>query len=340
MIRNSTKYQRLLNRRSIPGQLIALNAKVANLEEAEDIKYMLGAMDPLDAEYTSKCLSEADRVKKYLEAFASIRLQGSVTTNTHIRYHSDVDILTITEDFTTWEAGTAPSSLPNYQHDPVSTLRELRARSRRTIASEFPEVSISDKDRALSLSGGSLQRKVDVVTANWYHTATYIQTQAEKDRGVQVLSTDTGSRVLNLPFLHQQRLIEKDAATGDGLGRAVRLLKTLKADASSDIEISSYDICALVWNMGNDSLPGGEDHSIRLANNCASFLLGLVTNEARLNSLYVPNGTRSIIGAEGTTLIAVRALWYELHQLLEAIKKVGKELDRRYFVSGRSLVPY
>src|SRR4051812_45514434 len=75
------RYQRLLSRRALPGQPTALSAKVANLQETDDIKYVLGAMEPLDAEYTRTCLGEADRVKRHLEPFATIRLQGSVTTN-------------------------------------------------------------------------------------------------------------------------------------------------------------------------------------------------------------------------------------------------------------------
>ncbi|MBL9186748.1 MAG: hypothetical protein JNK23_04670 [Opitutaceae bacterium] len=334
-----TRYQKLLNRRARPDRLIALNARVAELQESEDIKYLLGAMEPLDADYTEKCLGEAERVQKYLEPFASIRLQGSVTTNTHIRYHSDVDILTITEQFTAWEGG-GPAHLPTYAPDPVVTLMDLRARSRRTLAAEFPEVTIREKDRALSLSGGSLRRNVDVVTANWYHSTEYVRSSDENVRGVQVLSTESRSRVLNLPFLHQHRLREKDALTGGGSGRAIRLLKTLKADAESDIAISSYDICALVWNMEAGALPGDEDHALRLAGNCASFLLDLVTNEARLNALTVPNGLRRIVGPEGTSLTAVRALWHELYRLLENIRRDGKEIERRYLNHGQRLLAY
>jgi len=37
----------------------------------------------------------------------------------------------------------------------------------------------------------------------------------------------------------------------------MRLLKTLKVDAETKFEISSYDICSIVYNMGSNLLPGG-----------------------------------------------------------------------------------
>ena len=83
----------------------ALNEAYAKLQENEDVRYLLGAMEQLDPEYTKNSLAEAERVEKYLAPFSTIQRQGSVTTNTHIRYHSDVDILGITEDFVTWQGG-------------------------------------------------------------------------------------------------------------------------------------------------------------------------------------------------------------------------------------------
>lgn len=333
MAYQTTPYQRLLDRRAIPGRSAAAYAKFSALAEQEDIKYLLDAMEAMDGDYTKTTLAEAERVHKYLEPFSTIRLQGSVTTDTHIRYFSDVDILTITEDFTTWE--TFPSGCTRWGGDPIATLRDLRAKCRVVISREFPAVKIEDKDRSLALTGGSLRRNVDVVTANWYNTDAYARSSAERDRGIQVLDISVPGRILNKPFLHQHLLREKDAATVGGANRAIRLLKTLKEDASTKIDISSYDICALVWNMDNLRLPGGVESSFILANNVEGALLGWVTNEQSLNALSVPNQTRKIVDSkEGTSLVAVTSLWHELYVLLERIKKSGKKLDRSLHTFG------
>lgn len=333
-----TPYQRLFERRKIPGKSPLFFEKYNTLQEHEDVKYLLGSMEPMDADYTRVTLREAERVYKYLEAFSDIRLQGSVTTNTHIRYYSDVDVLSISKEFITWE-GSLPDTISVFRGNTIDTLKALRSRCRSTIRSEFPAVMIEDKDRALALTGGSLQRNVDVVIANWYDTLAYVSSKQERDRGIQVLDISVPKRVLNKPFLHQYHLHQKNNLTGDGQNRAIRLLKTLKMDASSKIEISSYDICSLVWNMNSTRLPGGADQSFILANNVASDLLRWVTNESVLNELVVPNQTRRIIDPnEGTSLVAVRALWYELYQLLGRISSSGKKLDRAIYAIGNSVV--
>jgi hypothetical protein len=332
-----TPYQRLLERRTIPGKTAALFERYNTLQELDDVKYLLGSMEPMDPDYTRVTLSEAERVHKYLEAFSNIRLQGSVTTNTHIRYFSDVDILCITKDFTTWE-GPMPSTINLFTGNTVDTLKALRARCKTTIRTEFPAVTIEDKDRALGLSGGSLRRKVDIVIANWYETLTYVTTQQERDRGIQVLDVAVPKRVLNKPFLHQYLLLQKNGETSDGQNRAIRLLKTLKMDASSEIDISSYDICSLVWNMERRLLPGDVTQSFILASNVASALLQWIRNEPALNALVVPNQTRRVIDSqEGTSLVAVRALWYELYLLLERITKAGKKLDKAMYTVANSI---
>ena len=331
------KYQNLVGRRAVPTRPLTVREQYEELQENEDVRYLLGSMEPLDAVYTQQTLKEAERVYRHFEPFSTVRLQGSVKTNTHIRYHSDIDVLTLTNDFVSWEQ--KPATVSTYAGDPVATLKTLRQKSRATVQREFPAVKIEDKNRALRLSGGSLQRNMDVVTANWHNTITYTLTQEEKDRGIHVLDVSDNSRIFNKPFLHEYKLNQKNAITGDGLGRAVRLLKNLKADATTPIGISSYDIGALVWNMDSTQLHGSPGASFQLAQNCADFLRTAVDQDgARLRTFWVPNETRRIIDPkEGASVRDVLLLWHELHLLLESIKRAGKALDRRYNIANRSL---
>jgi hypothetical protein len=326
---NSTPYQRLLARREIPGKEIRLYERYNALQENEDVKYLLGSMEAMDSGYTKTTLEVAESIHKYLEPFSEIRLQGSVTTDTHIRYYSDVDILTISRDFVAWE-GSMPSTLKVYAGDATEGLKELRKKSQTTIQAEFPTVRIQEKDRALALSGGSLRRKVDVVSANWFNTNAYVLSQKERERGIEILDVSTHDRVLNKPFLHQAHLIEKNSRTKEGQNRAIRLLKTLKVDAAAKIDISSYDICSLVWNISDGELPGSEDQAFILANNIAIWLNRWIGHPHLLRSLMVPNQTRCILDRnEGTTHEAVSALAYELTKLLDRIKLAGRKIDRR-----------
>lgn len=59
-----TPYGRLLERRTIPGKTAESFEKYNSLQEQEDVKYLLGSMEPMDPEYTRITLSEAERVHK------------------------------------------------------------------------------------------------------------------------------------------------------------------------------------------------------------------------------------------------------------------------------------
>src|SRR5688500_14398631 len=70
--------------------------------ETPAIQYAVGAMQPIDEEYTKNTFAECDRVQAQLkEGFGTANLrvdfdhQGSVTNDTHIKAHSDIDLLTL-----------------------------------------------------------------------------------------------------------------------------------------------------------------------------------------------------------------------------------------------------
>lgn len=333
----SNRYQNLLSRRSIPNRPITDAFRFYSLGESEDLRYLLGAMDPLDESYTNTCLEEANRVSKHLEADTDTFLQGSVTTNTHIRYHSDIDIVTLSRVFSNAETPVPPLMPAGF--DQIAALRKQRITSRETIRSRFYAVTIDDtKPRALSLTGGSLKRKVDIVTANNFFTDSAKTHNLPVLNGIQLLDNAQGKQILNKPLLHQLFINHRGTETNDGAKRAMRLLKTLKVDASSEIAISSYDICAIIWNMPKELLPGNEGASLMNARNVENYLWKICDNNGAIaKTLRVPNGTRNIIDPEGTSVEAIKDLWLELYRLLKTITESGKTSDRQYVIANNMM---
>src|SRR5581483_12009104 len=79
-------------------------------------RYALGAMQEVSPEYTRVSLETAQRVGRQLEQgltsagyHVDFRLQGSVPLNTHIRGVSDVDLLNIDMDYTSYYVAGARS---------------------------------------------------------------------------------------------------------------------------------------------------------------------------------------------------------------------------------------
>ncbi len=100
----------------------------------------------------------------------------------------------------------------------------------------------------IAIKGGSLSRKVDVVTAAWQESEESEISNRDIDRGVCVFDRDKGVFVTNYPFKSRCEILMKDNRCGGGMCKASRLMKSVKFD-SGTIDMTSYDITAVAWNM-------------------------------------------------------------------------------------------
>lgn len=294
--------------------------------EDESVRYAVGAMQELDPDYTSNTFAEGDRIKSQLDSGlnsqgeqAEFEYQGSVTNNTHVRVHSDLDLLTIATDFYSIEPPGKPTS--QYLGNPLTELKMLRASCVKIIKNRFPAVTVDEsKGKCIALSGGSLRREIDVVIANWWHTTEFQSSHNPIYKGVKVLDVTENIRQENKPFLHNACIDDKDRNVNGNLRKVIRLLKSLKYNADTDVDISSYDIASIAYTMPNNLLAAGPTGELLLVENAHQYLASLVVNEAQRNSLWVPNGTRKIFGDGGATIGGLLNLFSETHDLSEEIK--------------------
>lgn len=296
----------------------------------QDFSYLVDAMQPIDAQFTENTFKEGIRVRDQLAKnlpstyLANFDFQGSVTSDTHIRIHSDIDLLALNGCFVSLDPG-APNSSP-YGGDTMAALKSMRSDAARVLKTNFPAVTVDDSPgKSISLEGGSLNRKIDVVIGNWWDTELWLKHRVKMARGVQILDTKVPELIRNKPFWHNYEIDTKDKKTG-GLRKVIRLLKTLKYDAEPELKISSYDIAALAWNMSEPALTVQRDAYFPLATNARDELKRFIDNEALRNGLRVPNGTRLVFGPGGTTLESLRQLHAELADLIQRIE-IGRILN-------------
>ncbi len=336
-LKNRRHDSELIKKAFAEGQYEILTESYERIKEPKTIKYVIGAMQPVDYKYTKNTLDEGERVKNQLGKLAEIgyeiafKYQGSVTNNTHIKAHSDIDILTIHQEFITLEP-PQKASIP-YRGDPVQDLCKLREDCYSILSSAFYAAEIDNTGaKSISLKGGSLRRKVDVVPSNWYDTLKYTETKLDYYRGVMVLDYKNKTRISNTPFYHNKLLDDKDTNTAGNYKKVVRLLKTLKADAENDIGLSSYDIAALMYHMKNSDYLI-KNSPLLLIFNSLNFLKSVYSNEFYRNNLSVPDNSRKIFQANGATLNDLRLLIIELdnvyQDLLDDLIKSGYNIDKQ-----------
>lgn len=326
--RNPLRYDRALASTYSANQQAILTAAEAyeRAKEGDAIRYLIGSMQPINPEYTGNTYQQAERVKNHLSRglpqynlAAEYTYQGSVTNDTHIKAYSDIDLLVLDHRFYMVASPHVPTSA--YRGDPVANLMELRNASVRIIRDSFSEVTVDTTgSKSVSLTGGSLSRKVDVVISNWWDTCEYCTTKLPAYRGVHILDWTIPRQIPNMPFLHNARIDDKDRATYGGYRKAVRLLKSLKYDRDPEADISSYDICSIVYNMPDHCLPGQRGYEIQLAQRCREYLNELECDSQMRSKLQVPNGMRLVFCDNGATEKGLRELNAELGQLMVDVK--------------------
>jgi hypothetical protein len=342
MINYSDRLRRMQERRSLPGRGIFKAGSVdssfrepAAFVEAyqhrdphEKYQYALGAMQAIEPEYTRISVEEGQRVVNHLTVLpVKFELQGSVPLDIHIRASSDIDILALHTKFITFDPnGPKANAYSGFQGDtPLIMLMSLRAECERILTLAFPVAKVDTTgSKSISLTGGSLRRKIDLVPAHWHDTANYQVTKAIHDRQVRILDKDNRVTLPNYPFLHIKKVNDKDVATGGGAKKAIRLLKTLRRDCDREIKLTSYDIAALVWHISDTALTKPSYQEIALLGETLRVVSHLVDNPNLAFSLDTPDQSRKIFDTREklTSLVVLRD---ELETLATDVAKEGAQ---------------
>lgn len=340
MANYSEKLANMRNRRRGLDSITALSKSASfaedsvNLREAyesrattEAIKYALGAMQELEAKYTRSCIEDGNRVRDQLKTGLNnvgipveFEYQGSVPLNIHIRFASDIDLLVLHDGFVTLDwAGPRAGGYNRLGGSVLFDMLNLRTACESVLETKFPAVKVDKAgSKSIALTGGSLRRKVDVVPSHWHDTAAYQQSRDKRDREVKILDKDNATLISNRPFLHMQRIEEKDVRTNGGAKKAVRLLKNIKRDSAYDIKLTSYDIAGLIWHLDNDALNKPYYLELSLVAEMQKYLQFLIDNPDYAKAFDVPDQSRKIIDTP-EKLQSIRYLKADIDELAVGI---------------------
>lgn len=332
MIPISKRYQNLINRRTdIIENYVQGSKYLEKTATPEIFKYIFESMQPVDLKYTNKTYEEAERIINHLNPVldkhygVEFKFQGSVTNNTHIKFYSDIDILPVITRYFTLQPPLIPSN--PYEGNPIEDLLHARYLVVETLEDAFPKADIDNaKSKCVNISGGSLQRSIDVVPANWYHTVDYVESNDNKFRGIQILDLDKMKRIENFPFLHNSRLEAKNRLSNGGLKKLIRCLKNIKADENIDIEISSYDIAGLVYNMDLNDMTYKIGEEAELFCRFYSYSNTLYVLREYGNNMMVPNNKRKLFCEEGLSFENLRKFNFVLKPLVDEINQYTRGL--------------
>lgn len=282
-----------------------------NLKESNSIKYTIGAMAPVSTRSTEISFEEGTRVAENLiknlsskGIYSSHKFQGSVALDIHIEGHSDVDVLIIKQDIVLVpKAYIHTYSESSDKRSMEDIIKELRIQSESILTNNFPKANVDIKsNKSISLEGGSLKRKVDIVPSCWNDTVEYQKTGNESDRGINIYHKENHELIFNQPFKHIDLIERKDTNYNGNLKMVIRLMKNMIADMPDykkrkAKKLSSFDLASIAYYM-DSYLNIPFNMRIALVEKLRLHLNKLVQDKTYRDSLYVPDESRKIFNVE------------------------------------------
>ena len=268
-------------------------------------------MNGVGTQYTDKSREAGEKVKLHLQDIlldVEYQYQGSVMTNTHIKGHSDIDLLVISNKFHTidkqkiTEFLNSNKSLSQEQIQKLqkellgkkyfsgtNDLKQNRLLSEQKLSSVYDICDITHP-KAIKIINKSIKRNVDIVIANWYDDAqSVIKNKQIEFRGVQIYNKESNvAENKDFPFLSIQRINSRNSETNGRLKKMIRFLKNLKADSDRKIELSSFDINAICYNIEKNKYL--HSNKYQLVPILYEQLNELVSNSNKINSLKSVDG--------------------------------------------------
>jgi hypothetical protein len=267
-------------------------------------RYAIGAMQAVGKKYTEISEEAGYRVANQLRERlarvgidAEFKLQGSVPLDVHIRRVSDVDVLAITKDFYTYNNTGAQAMRGGYKNPSQRTssgvLSSLRLQVESDLDDAFPAAKV-DKTGAYQTSG------------------------RQAERAVTIYNKKTNETIDNLPFLHIERVGSRCDSINGGLRKAIRLCKSVKADSDRDIQLSSYDIAALMYHADMSALRLGQYSDLAVLAETQRHLDALYQDPNAAGGLWVPDGSRLIFDSSEKRRWLLQ-LSVEMDELLKSV---------------------
>ncbi|MDB5235733.1 MAG: uncharacterized protein JWR44_2726, partial [Hymenobacter sp.] len=202
-------------------------------------------------------------------------------------------------------------------------LREARVAIAAKLTSTFYTANVDNAGcKALNISGGTLSRHFDVISCAWYDDATYQRTGLREHRKLWLYDRckDWCSFDSTFSYMHQVNL--KDSRVAGGYKRIIRLLKTLRSDATPQIKLSSFLITSVMYHM-SDADYSQTNYSVAAARrmsmlvNTRNHLDKVVTNQLYRRDLSSPNESEKLFDENDANVVSeLRKLRQELDDIL------------------------
>jgi hypothetical protein len=308
--------------------------ELREITDKKVLEYIKRSMKGVEARYTERTIEAGNKVKNHLKSNNSsldYKFQGSVPSNTHIKGHSDIDLVQITNSFYshedknnfTWKLNTSSllesqkqrllevvNGTP-YTDDVNDDLRRIRIDAENVLKGIFKYVETT-KPKSIEVNPTNPDRIVDVVTASWYKSVDSVISNDEDKHGIRIYDKVKHKRLpVDFPFLKIKLLNERDRAVNGRLKKMIRFLKNIKADSDYNLkDISSFDISSICYNI--PSYKYSDKIYYELVMILHSEFLKILEDETYRNDLKSIDGSEPVFKGKNEKVRSLQILFREL----------------------------
>lgn len=307
-------------------------------ELPENIKYLAEAMRKIEQKYNSKTYDAANKVQKHLQDNLDLhfnrtyKTQGSVITDTNIKIHSDFDLLAIIDRYHFNEPGIANTDDDYTASIPDDDINLLRSQSTKIMKSIYDDVDTTGK-KSISIFNKYLNRKVDIVFCFWYYSKKFSETKDDYYKGIYLYDFPNKTKILDYPFAHIHNVNHKGDNTNDGARKGIRLLKNLKADADSKIDLSSFHLTTIVHSIENSQLHYNFGNEIIIAKAISDKMNVLINDPNQRKLIKCPTGRENPL-ADDKVVPELRKIKEDLDILiLDTAKELNSPTIKRVLLN-------
>lgn len=320
----------------------SVNKELLGVAGNDILEYVKRSMQGVAKEYTDRSIEAGTNVKNHLkEALYSVdyEYQGSVMTNTHIRGNSDIDLLVLCDkfyyannsvverqyssDLNSFQLNESQinrleshvGNAGNYSGNSSQDLRDIRLKSENKMRAIY-YICDTTKPKCISITNQNLHRDVDIVVAAWHKTYEGIRDGASKKNSVRIYDKelDDVGRVES-PFVSIDRINTKDSSVNGRLKKMIRFTKTLKYDSKEEIDLSSFEINAICYNIDVNNYFRKAFYD--LVPVLAQEFAKIVTDASYRDNIVSVDGSEYIFRGKEKKLGPITQMYLEIDELLK-----------------------
>lgn len=320
----------------------SINKDLLGVPGNNALEYVKRSMQGVGKEYTDRSIEAGTAVKNHLKDVlyqVDYEYQGSVMTNTHVKGNSDIDLLVLCDKFYYVNNPAVQSkysselnsfhlnesqisrlksyldSARDYTGDSSQDLRSIRNKSEKKMKAAYFKCDTT-KPKCIAITNQNLHRNVDIVVAAWHKTYEGIRDGISKKNSIRVYDKEEGNvgRVES-PFVSIDRINTKDSTVNGRLKKMIRFIKTLKYDSGKEIDLSSFEINAICYNI--DTFKYADKAFYDLVPVLAQEFATIATNASYRDSIMSVDGSESVFKGEEKKSNSIALMYLEIDELLK-----------------------